>query len=349
MSQTLLVYGAYGYTGRLVMADAQARGIDVMVAGRNAERAREVADAFGAPYRVFGLDDPAEVDAGLEGMAAVAHCAGPFSRTAVPMADGCLRNGVHYLDITGEIEVFEALAAMDARAKEAGIMVMPGTGFDVVPSDCLAAHLKRTLPSATHLVLAIASSGRPSHGTATTIVENIHRGGFVRREGRLTPVPGCYRVREIDYGGGKRMPAMAIPWGDVATAWRSTGIPNIEVYMAAPAGLRWFAWSSRFLGPVLGSGPVQRFLKGRIDAAPAGPTDEDRARGWCRLYGEVRNAQGDQCCATMKTPDGYTLTSAATVHIAQKVLSGDAPVGYQTPSTAYGADLVLELDGVART
>jgi short subunit dehydrogenase-like uncharacterized protein len=100
--------------------------------------------------------------------------AGPFSATSRPVADACLRNRVHYLDITGEIDVFEALAARDAEAKARGIMLLPGVGFDVAPSDCLAAHLKRRLPDANDLRPYLSLRANTSRGTAKTIAP-IHR------------------------------------------------------------------------------------------------------------------------------------------------------------------------------
>lgn len=348
MDKNFLVYGAYGYTGRLVVRYAAERGLKPILAGRNAETLRALADETGLEHRVFGLDSVDEVARNLEGVCAVAHCAGPFSHTARPMAKGCLNAGVHYIDITGEIEVFEGLAAMNQRATDAGVMLLPGAGFDVVPSDCLAMHLKEQLPSATRLVLAFYSKGKPSHGTATTIVENLPKGLVVRKNGQLTKVPAGWKRRTIDFGKGP-MGTVTIPWGDVSTAFYSTGIPDIEVYMAAPAALRAFTVAGRYLGWLLGSGPVQRYLKRKVDTGPAGPTDEQRARDYCLLWGEVTDGQGGRAEARMRTPDGYTLTALTVLAIIQRILAGDAPPGYQTPAKAYGAELILEIEGVTRT
>src|SRR5262245_54603425 len=173
----LLIYGANGYTGSLIAREAVARGQRPVLAGRKAPALGALADERGREPRVFALDDPAAVSAGFRGVRAVLHCAGPFARTSRPMADACLRERVHYLDITGEVAVFEALAARDAEAKAAGVLLLPGVGFDVVPSDCLAAHLKRRLPAATSLALGFSSRGRVSRGTATTVAENLGGGG----------------------------------------------------------------------------------------------------------------------------------------------------------------------------
>jgi short subunit dehydrogenase-like uncharacterized protein len=263
------------------------------------------------------------------------------------MADACLRTKTHYLDITGEATVIEALAARDREAREAGIMLLPCVGFDVVPSDCLAAHLKRRLPTATHLALGIQGMGRVSRGTATTMVENINRGGLVRRDGRLIPVPAAWKTREIDFGRGA-VQATTIPWGDVATAFYSTGIPNIEVYAAMPGSLRRLMKWTRPFKALLGSRLVQGFLKKRIKRQPPGPSEEERERGKSFVWGEVKDDAGNKVVSRLSGPEGYTLTAHTALAIVGHVLAGNFSIGFQTPSKAYGANLILEIDGVAR-
>lgn len=349
MSANLLIYGANGYTGELIARRAVEQGLHPVLAGRNREAVSALAGELGLESRIASLDEPVELDGALAGMGAVIHCAGPFWRTAAPMVDACLRNRVHYLDITGEIAVFEALHARDKEAKAAGIMLLPGSGFDVVPSDCLAAHLKRRLPTATHLTLAFQGLGGVSRGTMTTMAENLGKGpgGAVRSEGRIIPVPGAWKTRQIDFGRGPRL-AVTIPWGDVSTAYYSTGIPNIEVYMAASKGMVRGMRATRHLGWLLGSGLVQGLVKRRIRSSPPGPSAEERVRGVSLLWGMAED--GERRLETrMRTPEGYTLTAMTALLIAGKVLDGNAPPGFQTPSLAYGPDLILEIEGVTRT
>jgi short subunit dehydrogenase-like uncharacterized protein len=345
--QSILLYGANGYTGNLIAHLAQERGLKFILAGRDRAKIETLATKLKLPHLVLSLNDTNALDDALKNVVAVLHCAGPFSHTSKPVADACLRKGVHYLDITGEITVFESLAARDAEAKSAGVMLLPGTGFDVVPSDCLAAHLKRRLPSATHLRLGIQGLGRISHGTATTMVENINRGGVIRRDGRLTPVPAAWKTRLIDFGRGP-VPATTIPWGDVSTAYHSTGIPNIEVYAAMRAGMRRMMKASRPFGRLLKTRAAQNFLKRRIKAQPAGPNDEERAKGKSFVWGEVWDASGQRRASRLSGPDGYALTTMTALAIATRVLAGDAPAGFQTPSRAYGAEFILEIEGVKR-
>jgi len=345
---SLLVYGANGYTGRLVIQAAQRIGLQPVVAGRSTKSVAELAAAHGLPHRVFSLDDPAALRQGIEDTHTVLHCAGPFSRTARPMVEACIDTGTHYLDITGEIAVFELLKhKFDGRASEAGVMLLPGVGFDVVPSDCLAAHVAQRCPEATTLTLAFAGSGGVSHGTATTVVENLAAGGAIRREGRIEVVPAAFHTRTFDFGFAEKA-AMTIPWGDVSTAFYSTAIPNIRVYMATPASARWTMKASRAFGWMLGAGWFQALLQRGVDAWIDGPDEHSRATGRVTVFGEAVAPDGRTAVAHLQCPEAYTLTADAAVHIAAKVLNGAFRPGFQTPSSAYGADLILEIPGVER-
>jgi short subunit dehydrogenase-like uncharacterized protein len=345
---SVLIYGATGYSGELIARLAAERGLQPILAGRNATAVAKLASGLGVPHRAFALDDAAALDAGLDGVRVVLHCAGPFSHTSKPMLDACLRKKVHYLDLTGEVEVFEACAARDAEARAAGVMILPGVGFDVVPSDCLAAHLKRRLPSAKRLALAFRPSGGVSRGTATTVVENIDRGGMVRSGGELRRVPVAHAQRTIDFGRGPAV-CVSFPWGDVATAWYSTRIPDITVYIAFPRSTRVGLKLSRMFAPILATRPMQRWLNERIRSAPPGPDAAARARGRTYLWGEVEDDAGGRAVSRLETPEVYALTAFAALEIVKRVMSGEAPAGFQTPSSAYGPDLVLALPDCTRT
>lgn len=347
-NQNFLLYGSTGYTGDLIARLAVKQGLRPILAGRNRDKITVQAAELGLDYCIFALDDPATIEASLNDVPVVLHCAGPFSHTSQPMALGCLRAKTHYLDITGEIGVFESLARRDADAKAAGVMLLPGAGFDVVPSDCLAAHLKRRLPAASQLTLAFRNVGSGfSRGTATTMIEGIHLGGAVRENGKIKPVPGAWKNRMIDFGRGP-VKAVTIPWGDVSTAFYSTGIPNIEVYSAFPPMLVRLMVLSRYTGGLLATPIMQSLLKRAIQSQPAGPTEEQRTTGLSLLWGQAEDDSGKRVTARMRTPEGYALTAMTAVAIVQRVLAGDAPVGFKTPSLAYGADFILQFDNVAR-
>jgi short subunit dehydrogenase-like uncharacterized protein len=348
MTGPWLLYGANGYTGETVARLAAGLGHRPILAGRSADAVCALAEDLGFERRLFALDEPGRIDEALAGMSLVLHCAGPFSRTSRAMADACLRTRTHYLDVTGEVEVFEALAARDAEARDRGVMLLPGCGFDVVPSDCLAVHLRNRLPGARRLALACAGAGRVSRGTALTAIEALGRGGLVRRGGALTPVPPAWKTRRIDFGEGERQ-AVTIPLGDLSSAWHSTGIPDIELYLAASRGVRALATASRYLGPIIGSAAVRRFLAARVRAGAPGPTEQERRTGRAFVWGEVEDAEGRRATSRLTTPEGYTLTARAALGVIARVLGGQAPAGFQTPATAYGPDFVLGIPGVTRT
>jgi short subunit dehydrogenase-like uncharacterized protein len=346
MKGNFLIYGANGYTGELVLRYAAERGLTPVIAGRNAEKIERLARKFEVDFRVFSLEEASKLDAALSEVDFVIHCAGPFSLTARQMVEACLRTGKHYTDITGEIAVFEALARLDGQAREAGIMIMPGVGFDVVPSDCLARHLKNQLPSATNLTLAFYGLGGISHGTRATMTMNAGQGGAIRRAGEITRVPAGWKSREIDFGEVKKT-GVTIPWGDVSTAFYSTGIPNIEVYTIVPEPARKLLKLSRYLGWLLKTKFVQSFLQKQIP--PGGPSDEERARCKTLLWGEASDDRGNRVESRLTAPEGYTTTVLTALKIAEKILAGNFCAGFQTPAKCYGADLILEIEGTVRT
>lgn len=344
----VVLYGATGYTGRLVVDELLALGVRPVLAGREGEALAALARHYQLEMRTASLEDAEALDRLLRGAAVVIHCAGPFFRTSRRMADACIRNRVHYLDITGEIAVFEALAARDAEARAAGVMLLPGAGFDVVPSDCLAAHLKRRLPTATALALAFHAGSGLSRGTAITMAENAGGPGAVRRGGKIVPVPPAWRTRQIVLGDRERL-TVTIPWGDVSTAYHSTGIPDIEVYVAVSAGAVRSLRLSRFIAPLLRTRWMRTKLVQAIQRRPAGPSDQARARSTASLWGEARDDAGRVVVSRLATPDGYTLTSRTAALLARLVVDGGAVPGFQTPSRAFGADLILRVPGCTRT
>ncbi len=340
-----MIYGANGYTGELITRMAAERGLKPILAGRSEAKVAELAAKYGFEHRAFSLDDTAKLDAALKEVDMVVHCAGPFSITSLPMVKACLRNKKHYTDITGEISVFETCAAMDKKAVETGVMVMPGVGFDVVPSDCLAVHLKDRLPTATHLSLAFYGMGRISHGTQATMTMNVGKGGAIRKDGKITSVPAAWKTQEIDFGEVRRT-GVTIPWGDVSTAYHSTGIPNIEVFTVVPPSSLKMMKMSRYLGWLLATGPIQKYLQSKIPHG--GPSDAEREKGKTLMWGKATDADGNSVESRQQGPEGYTLTAIAALNIAEKILAGNFTPGYQTPAKAYGGDLILEIEGTAR-
>lgn len=345
-----MIYGATGYTGALAAERAASRNLAPILAGRNPEKVRALGERLGLKTRAFVLDNPSEIRLGLAGASAVLHVAGPFSATSRPMAQACLEAGVHYVDVTGEIDVFEDLAARDADAKARGIALLPGAGFDVVPSDCLAAHVVRRLPDATRLKLSIGAFGglsSASRGTAKTMLEAAGRGTRARGNGRIVEIPAA--AGTVDFGAGSR-PTVGVSWGDVSTAFRSTGVPNIDVAFEATPAMRRAASASKPTRILMASQPVQAALGWLIDRAmPPGPLESARASGGSVIVAEAWNDHGGYAASRLRTPEAYGLTAETAVEIARRASAGEIAPGYQTPATAFGPDFILSFEHIDRT
>jgi short subunit dehydrogenase-like uncharacterized protein len=345
IKKTWMIYGANGYTGKLIARQARERGLKPILAGRNRKGIAAIAAETGFDSLVFDLEDSAALNQALQGISIVLHCAGPFSATSQPMIEACLRNACHYLDITGEISVFANAHKQSDEARRADIVLMPGVGFDVVPTDCLAAKLVKALPAATVLRLAFDAAGDMSPGTAKTSIEGLAGGGCIRKDGKLKWVPLAWKTREISFRHEKRL-AVTIPWGDVFTAYISTGVPDIEVYMAAPPSSIMRMKRLRMLKPLLSMHWVQNLMKKRIEKSVTGPEVGERQTTQMQLWGEASTANGRSVSATMTTPNGYDLTVTASLGIVEFLLKNDVEGGFYTPSLLLGADYATSLPGV---
>jgi short subunit dehydrogenase-like uncharacterized protein len=314
-----------------------------VLAGRNQKALHTLAAQYKLEYIVADLENKDAVNQMLQGHSLVLNAAGPFSRTAKPIIESCLQNKVHYLDITGEIGVFEMAKTFDKQAIERGITILPGSGFDVVAKYCLALFLKNELPDALWLQLAFTSvGGGLSHGTATTMAEGLGAGGAARVNGKIIPQPLGKKGMWVDFGDKKRF-VMSIPWGDVSTAYFTTGIPNIETYTGIDPRIYKVLKVQALFNWLLRKRWVQNFIKTKIDKQPAGPTPEQRQKSKSLVWGHVKNSNGGSKTALITCPDGYTLTAHSSLLISQKILSGNFKPGYQTPASAYGADFILEV------
>ena len=334
-----MIYGATGYTGELIAHHAKRTGYRPVLAGRNKSKVETLASRIDMPWRVFALDDIDTIASQLDDIDLVIHCAGPFEDTAEPMMQACLKAHTHYLDITGEIEVFELAYNLRAQAADAGIIMCPGVGFDVIPTDCIAARLNAQMPNATHLSLGFDSSSRMSRGTALTSVRRLHKGGAVREDGTIKNVPLAYRTRRINFGDGEKL-AMSIPWGDVATAFYSTGIANIDVYVPASPRLVQRMKRLNWIRRAFALKALRKQLEKKIRQSPAGPDRKERHEHYTWVWGEARNTAGEVITIRQKVLNGYELTSRGAVELAIYILRNQIKPGYYTPSRLYGAKLI---------
>ncbi len=323
-------------------------GMKPVLSGRDGQKVAELARTLNLEYIAFGLDNEQAVADKIKDFKVVLHCAGPFIYTSTIMANACIKAKTHYLDITGEYQVFERIFKMNDAAVQAGVMLMPGVGFDVVPTDCLALYLSEKLGNVVSLDLALYMlGGKLSHGTAITIAENLGDACVIRRDGKLVKVPNAklirsFRIREEDKRG------VAISWGDVSTAFRTTGIPNITVYNILPQKLIDGMKLSNYLGFIMRTRFVKNFMINKIKKRPAGPDEAQRKASTSIVWGEVKNKAGGAQKAMLYLPEGYTLTALTSLKIVELVLAKEPPYGSKTPAQVFGKDFILQFEGVRR-
>lgn len=339
-----LLYGANGYTGELIAREAARLGLRPIIAGRAAEQIKALAAQLECPSAVFRLEDHTATLSALEGVAAVLNCAGPFSATAATLMQACMASHAHYFDITGEIDVFERAHSLDGQAQRAGSVLCPGVGFDVVPTDCVAATLKAALPDATHLALGFDGATGMSRGTARTMVESLHAGTRILRDGRIESVPLGELTRRIDFGNGERL-GVAVSWGDVSTAYYTTGIANIEVYRAmSEPQLQRLRGMNRWRG-LARFKAVQYFMKRAMSPRVSGPSASERSNNPMFVWGEAINARGVRKTARLRTANGYQATVYAALGLVHDTLQSTPAPGFRTPSMLASADYVSQLPG----
>ena len=343
----LLIYGANGFTGRLIVKRALARGLRPVVAGRNRAAIEALAASLGLTARVVDLEQSERLRSAVASARIVLNAAGPFAFTAEPLIAACVAEGSHYLDVSGDVPVLEAAAGWHNAATRSDVMVMPGSGFDVVPSDCLATHVARRLPGAVNLKVGFEAPTQPSRGSLRTALEYLGRGVYVRRGGKVTTVPLGSLSHSFDFGP---IPchSMAVSLGDVSTAYHSTGIPNIETYLRATPPVYGSIVMARLWGPLLRLPASRALMDRQIARLPEGPTREHSRRAKTTIVAEATDSQGAHAAARLRVPEPYAFTARIAVRLAEHVLDGQWMRGFQTPSSVYGPDFVLGFRGVTR-
>lgn len=339
----LMIYGAYGYAGELMVREAVAQRLRPIIAGRDAEKLKPIATELSLECRAFGVRN---TGSNLQDISVLLNCAGPFSATAEPLARACLAQQIHYLDITGEIDIFRKCHALDEEARQQNVLILPGAGTDIVPTDCLAAMLKEKLPVATRIDLALSFGTNPSIGTVNTMIESFGKGGLIREGGMLKVVSNAFQMRKIPFQN-KLQWAMTIPWGDVFTSGISTGVPDGAVYMAMP---RMSIYMIRLTNPVKGilntqfGQKITKRLAGWL--MKKGPDAKALEAGRGQFWGEAEAPDGEKLEMTMSTPNVYALTATVGIRIAQYCLDYTGPGGYYTPSMLLGSRFIESIPGI---
>ncbi|WP_339487167.1 saccharopine dehydrogenase family protein [Pseudomonas sp. EL_65y_Pfl2_R95] len=320
----LMIYGATGYTGRMAAERAKALGLNFEIAGRNADRLAVLAAQLGVAYRVF-IPDSEAVQA-LHGIDVLVNFAGPFAQTAEPLMRACIQAGVDYLDITAEINVYRLAERLGSQAAGTGVMLLPGVGWDVVPTDCLAMHVAQRVLNPNALSIALQVPGSMSRGSAMSVSEIIGAGLLARVNGKLIATPDA-QARQFDFGDGA-VNCLPLSFGDLVTGWHSTVIPNIEMFVHIAD---------------------DAFPEGDLSLLPDGPSAEERDAHRARAVVEVTSAQGSVARSMIETMNGYTYTPLAAIEAARRVLRGERKPGFVTPARIFGGDFAESIAGTTIT
>ena len=341
-NKTWMLYGCTGYSGKLIAQEAHRRGLKPILAGRSASNTKTLAHELGLPYRVFDLSDPLKIKNRIEDCFMLFNAAGPFSATGIPMLEACISTKTHYLSLAGDVPILQEMHGYHARARQADIVLGVGLGFDVIPTDCIAAVLKEAMPDATHLTLGFDGMNTMSAGSTKEFLESLAEPFWARRNGKL--VPFKMQSREERFGDEKKF-AMTLVWGDAVSAFYSTGIPNIDIFISASRTLVGVMRALYILRPLFQSSVVRHGLNNLIDKWVDGPSYSARTSGVTNLFGEVQDSQGNRKRVTLKTASEYELTYLGALHGIEHVLKHTPPGGYYTPSQLLGARAIEEIDG----
>jgi saccharopine dehydrogenase (NAD+, L-lysine-forming) len=342
MTGRVLLYGATGFTGRMLAARLARAGIDLMLGGRDPAKLAGVADVVERPFRAFGLDRPAPIEAAVGDVNVVLNAAGPFTETAPAMMDACVRRGVHYLDLAGEWSVFSRAQDLSPAAAAAGVMLMPGVGFTLVASDCLMALAVDRAPGAAFLRVGLSRPLVMSRGTAVAAGRLFEPWALTRRGGALCASPLGERTHEFDFGFGLTE-AVAVSMPDVVAGQHSTGIGDIEFYCEAGWVTRLAMRSAALIAPWTERRAWDRVAELASLAWPSDPPAEALESAGFVLVVEATDRWRRKKSVRMRTMDGYSVTAFTAPEIVRRVLSGAVAPGFQTPAGLYGGELILDL------
>lgn len=342
----ILVYGATGYTARLVIAALLRAGVRPILAARSLAPLEVLAEQLGLPYRVARLDEPGSLRAALEGVGVMLNLAGPFVNTAESVVRACFEAGAHYLDISGEVDALHALSRLHASARARGIMLMPGVGFDIVPSDCLCAYAAARVRGLRKLRVGISGLELSSPGSLKTLAHELGRNTRVVRGGELVEIEPGSLTHDFDFGAGPRR-CVAVSWGDLVTSPITTGAVEVETYFELTWALSAIVQANRHFGWAYRLPWVRDAMRSSMATRAGGPAAEQMA---ARRAVIVVEAEGEAQRASHRlvTPEAYTLTAETAAAIAARVLDGECVPGFQTPSRIFGADFILSFAGVTR-
>ncbi len=342
---TIMLYGANGFTAGIMLPKLKVLSCKIILAGRNKEAIALIAKKYGYETRIFDLDHAQIVEKNLQDCGLLLNCAGPFTKTAWPLASACVKVRCHYFDITGELSVFQSLFSLNEAARAAKVSIIPGMGFDIVPSDCLAKMLAEQLPDASSIMIAISTKNtRASHGTMKTLFLNIGMMSLASRNGvGIEPVAKDDTHRNVTFNGRTIM-CMRAPLADLFCTPKSTGIEHVDTYLAMPKQFERIVPIVNIVRNLAQRPALNKLFAKAIELLPNGPTAAQQQKGCAYIYGEARTNDNRIARAQLRTHEPYVYTGDALIKGAERFLREGLACGFQTPSLAFGSHFAVEVD-----
>jgi short subunit dehydrogenase-like uncharacterized protein len=343
---SLVVYGATGFTGRLVVDEARRLGIDAILAGRNARALEAMAEEIGAPeVRVGDATKPATLEKLFEGAGAVVSCAGPFARLGEPVLRAAIESGAHYLDTTGEqLWMARMIDVHSSEAERRGTTAILAHAFEYAVGDCAARLAVEATPGAETVEVVNRVEGfGTSRGTKKSALDVLTKPALAvvngrRREEMQLAHRGRFRFPDEDfdrvavsYGGGEVLSAPSF----------AATVRTVRTYLAVPDAVATVApWIVRGAGTFL-TARLQRLLEARIERSAVGPGEERRDQPWW-VMARVR-AAGRETRVTVSGYDSYGITGVICAVGAQWLLAGKATrSGVMTSAQAFDSRAFLD-------
>ncbi|MFN8149839.1 MAG: saccharopine dehydrogenase NADP-binding domain-containing protein [Solirubrobacterales bacterium] len=328
----IVLYGASGFTGKLIAAELCARGLDFTLAGRSREKLDAVAAELARPQTVaaVALDDPAAVRSLLEPAAVVIGCAGPFTLHGRPLIEAAAATGTNYLDTTGEQPfIRDSFEVHGAAAEASGAALASGMGFDYAPGDMLAALVAAGLGRLREMTVAYAVRGfGPTRGTALSALEMMSGGDLEWRDGSRRTAPRHVGEGRYEFPspiGSRRVGRY--PCGETITVPRHVETDSMRcvIDLRGLTGMQLGPLSApaMTLSGLLMVGPARRAAGKLISRMPEGPSE--RARGAVRftVACEAETADGRRRRGVVRGSDIYGLTAAIIAEGAARMASPD--------------------------
>lgn len=323
----MLLYGATGYTGKIIAERAKELNLDFDIAGRDQDKLLSVANKLNVGYHVFGVDDQDAWQEALKDKHVLINAAGPFALTARQAMEACLKAGVHYLDISAELDTYQLAESLDQEAKAAGIQIISGAGL-FVSYDALVVHLSKLIAEPEYLSVGFRHYGGFSKGSVLSSKNIADLGILIRKNGDIIHNP--HPESKTFSFGEQQVECIPTPLGGIILSYKSTGIPNIEEYFSLKL-------------------PVNELPDLTAGNLHGGPTKEERAAGRNGISAEITGRDGKVVKAYVDAPSGYDLTPLSVVAIAHRILKEDFKTGYQSPGSAYGEEILNDIPDIFLT